>query len=574
MRTPRFLLCWAVLMLVGACGPAQTPEAAAPPARVQPASCPEQVDEIRRRLRAEREELRRIIREVDAVARDEQERERAQQKTLSILPPSLDHKSLKKRLSELASQCGGTLGQAEPHQRAGRLAGALALRAKFAAGGSTELSCWMRALAGAKIMFDAEESRATVDRRGAAAATQILVTWRLKEVIQGQRTQRPGPIPVCAQAGVKPLHDQIQREAAAADPRVPGLLARWKARRRQLRALDAVQQRVKRFRAITLLATAALDAGLAPGEIKLTGGRLEISGSVPSPKARQRLLQLKASPGLELVVRDITVIPPPPVVDPQTLAPWKLAGRARPRRGRKVTVHAHGADGDLLQAKLSRPPRAVLVRSGRGIRVTGRVVAPRPGKALAALLRAYPALAKDATIPRSRSFRGVKVDLDFQRVEGAALLRLLGDVGQVRLVASGKLPAVIVGARSVPWDAAVQALADRSGLGLVRISTVWYLLPPGTPPPPVPASQPEVKKPPPPRLRPDLRQRRLTATICGPRGSLALFEDPAGGRPAWLSDGRQRRSDDRVEIKPGRVVITHDQGYGPKPPQVYQFRAK
>jgi len=87
----------------------------------------------------------------------------------------------------------------------------------------------------------------------------------------------------------------------------------------------------------------------------------------------------------------------------------------------------------------------------------------------------------------------------------------------------------------------------------------------------------EEKKPPAPRLRPDLRQRRLTATVCGPHRSLALFEDPAGRKPVWLSDGRQRYSEDRVEIKPGRVVITSIQTPGadaPSRPQVYQFRAQ
>ncbi len=526
------------------------------------------MEEIQRRLRAEWALLRSISKNVDAIERSATELE-AMQKQLFTLATDPDHKSVASDVKRQAHSCGGVVRRAVPHQRAGRPVGTHALRLQFEAGVTWQAARWISHLAGAKLLYDAEEARIMVDRQGGVSVTMTLIFWRTAETLKALGARRPRPIPVCAHADVKPLHDRLQRELAAAGPRVQRLLARRKVLQRQREALDAIGQRFKRFKAAAAIISRALEAELTPGWIILTAGRLEISGAVPSAKSHQLLVKLEAPPGRELSMR-VQVVPPPPVVDPQTLPAW------RPGRGR-FTIHAHGADGDQLQAMLASPRRAVLVRYGRGIEITGKVAARSRGAALASLLRAYPALAKDATVPRRG--RGTRVDLSFQKVQACELLRLLGRVGRVRVVAGARLPLLTVKLMNVPWDAVVRAIAARGGLKVTRRPGVWYLLPPGAA---IPARPDESKEP---KCKPVfvrwkiLHRQRLTATIVGPRRAMALFEDPGGGIPRWLKSGWQRpRASEMVKIEQGKVTVTTLIGPGerrlPPPPQVYVFRKK
>ncbi len=69
----------------------------------------------------------------------------------------------------------------------------------------------------------------------------------------------------------------------------------------------------------------------------------------------------------------------------------------------------------------------------------------------------------------SRSYRGRRIDLDFNNADIHNILRLLAEVGGVNIVTSDDVSGnVTIRMRNVPWDQALEVILQAKGLGMVR----------------------------------------------------------------------------------------------------------
>jgi type IV pilus assembly protein PilQ len=68
-----------------------------------------------------------------------------------------------------------------------------------------------------------------------------------------------------------------------------------------------------------------------------------------------------------------------------------------------------------------------------------------------------------------RSYRGRRIDLDFNNADIHNILRLLAEVGGVNIVTSDDVSGnVTIRMRNVPWDQALEVILQAKGLGMVR----------------------------------------------------------------------------------------------------------
>lgn len=69
----------------------------------------------------------------------------------------------------------------------------------------------------------------------------------------------------------------------------------------------------------------------------------------------------------------------------------------------------------------------------------------------------------------ARSYRGRRIDLDFNNADIHNILRLLAEVGGVNIVTSDDVTgSVTIRMRNVPWDQALEVVLQAKGLGMVR----------------------------------------------------------------------------------------------------------
>jgi type IV pilus assembly protein PilQ len=69
----------------------------------------------------------------------------------------------------------------------------------------------------------------------------------------------------------------------------------------------------------------------------------------------------------------------------------------------------------------------------------------------------------------SRSYRGRRIDLDFNNADIHNILRLLAEVGGVNIVTSDDVSGTVtIRMRNVPWDQALEVVLQAKGLGMVR----------------------------------------------------------------------------------------------------------
>lgn len=74
-------------------------------------------------------------------------------------------------------------------------------------------------------------------------------------------------------------------------------------------------------------------------------------------------------------------------------------------------------------------------------------------------------------------FHGVKADFDFKGADLADALRMIADVGRVNIVVDGDVHGTVtMKLRQVPWDQALEVIAQTHGLGVEAIGTSGTLL--------------------------------------------------------------------------------------------------
>jgi hypothetical protein len=202
-----------------------------------------------------------------------------------------------------------------------------------------------------------------------------------------------------------------------------------------------------------------------------------------------------------------------------------------------VEVFAADVDGDQLLRVLT--PSVNYAHKTTGMRLTGRLSASEKQDAFSTVAKLLGDVNVTYVQPESKG--GGAVDIDFVGAPLADLMRLLGDVGNVNVVlAPGPHAPLNVRFKMVGWEKAIRVLADRSGLSVVRLARMFYLVPAGTKPP---APNPTLKGP---TLDVDAKDATLAQVVTGVR---ALGKLEPGSCSATKLTLRLRRTTPAETVK-------------------------